>query len=86
MLPRHSHGTPPPSGRDLAPLDVLTDLFDSEDATGWMGFLPVDFPKETAEIVVQRLIDAGFEIRPLAAITQATYPDTAGEPRQTVER
>ena len=42
---------------DLTPQDVLTDLFDSED-------LPLPNPEEAAAIVIQRLTDAGFEIKP----------------------
>jgi hypothetical protein len=41
---------------ELDPKDVLTDLFDSDD-------LPLPNPKAAAEIVIQRLIDAGFEIK-----------------------
>jgi hypothetical protein len=39
---------------ELDPKDVLTDLFDSDD-------LPL--PNPEAEIVIQRLIDADFEIK-----------------------
>ena len=39
---------------ELDPKDVLTDLFDSDD-------LPL--PNPEAEIIIQRLIDAGFEIK-----------------------
>jgi hypothetical protein len=46
-------------GRELDPKDVLSDLFDSD------GF-PAEIidPEHAAEIVIQRLIDAGFEIKP----------------------
>jgi hypothetical protein len=39
----------------LPPLHVLADLFDDGD-------LPVPNPEAAAEIVIQRLIDSGFEI------------------------
>jgi hypothetical protein len=39
----------------LDPKDVLADLFEE---------LLVQNPEELAEIVIQRLLDAGFEIRP----------------------
>jgi hypothetical protein len=39
-----------------AMLNVLTDLFDSDD-------LPLPNPEAAAEIIIQRLIDAGFEIK-----------------------
>jgi hypothetical protein len=44
---------------DLTPQHVLADLFDSDD-------FPVPIPdrEAAAEIVIQRLIDAGFEIKP----------------------
>ena len=47
-------------GRELTPQHVLTDLLDSDD-------FPVEAPdpKAAAEIVIQRLLDAGFEIRPV---------------------
>lgn len=57
MFPRHPHGAPPPSGRDLDPRDVLIDLFEGGD-------LPLTDPTAAADAVIQRLIDAGFEIRP----------------------
>jgi hypothetical protein len=41
---------------ELDPKDVLTDLFDSDD-------LPLPNPEAAAEIVIQRLTDAGFEIK-----------------------
>ena len=37
---------------------VLVDLFDSDDFP-----VPIPNPEEAAEIVIQRLIDAGFEIK-----------------------
>jgi hypothetical protein len=46
-------------GRELDPKDVLSDLFDSD---GFPAVIPN--PEEAAEIVIQRLIDAGFEIKP----------------------
>jgi hypothetical protein len=43
---------------ELTPKDVLVDLFDSG------GFpVPIPDPAATAEIVIQRLLDAGFEIK-----------------------
>jgi hypothetical protein len=46
-------------GRELDPKDVLTDLFGSGD-------FPAEVldPEHAAEIVIKRLRDAGFEIRP----------------------
>jgi hypothetical protein len=44
---------------ELTPQHVLVDLFDSDD---WPA--PIPDPKAAAEIVIQRLIDAGFAIRP----------------------
>ena len=41
---------------ELDPNDVLTDLFGSDD-------LPFPNPEAAAEIVIQRLVDAGFEIK-----------------------
>jgi hypothetical protein len=41
---------------ELDPKGVLTDLFDSVD-------LPLPNPEAAAEIVIHRLIDAGFEIK-----------------------
>jgi hypothetical protein len=38
---------------------VLVDLFDSEDFP-----IVLPNPEEAAEIVIRRLIDAGFEIKP----------------------
>jgi len=45
--------------RELDPRDVLADLFGSGD-------FPAEIlaPEAAAEIVVQRLIDAGFQIKP----------------------
>jgi hypothetical protein len=37
---------------------VLADLFNSDDFP-----VPIPDPEAAAEIVIQRLIDAGFEIR-----------------------
>jgi hypothetical protein len=42
----------------LTPQDVLADLFDERDD------VIAPFPERSAEVVVERLIDAGFEIRP----------------------
>jgi hypothetical protein len=44
---------------ELTPKHVLVDLFGSAD-------FPVEVldPERAAEIVIQRLIDAGFEIKP----------------------
>jgi hypothetical protein len=44
---------------ELTPQRVLVDLLDSDDFP-----VPIPDPKAAAEIVVQRLIDAGFEVRP----------------------
>jgi hypothetical protein len=44
---------------ELTAQHVLVDLFDSDD---WP--VPIPDPEAAAEIVVQRLIDAGFEVRP----------------------
>jgi hypothetical protein len=43
---------------ELTPQHVLTDLFDSDDFPA-----AISNPQEAAEIVIQRLIDAGFEIK-----------------------
>jgi hypothetical protein len=43
---------------ELNPQHVLADLFDSDDFPA-----PIPDPEAAAEIVVQRLIDAGFEIK-----------------------
>jgi len=43
---------------DVTPQHVLTDLFDSDDFPA-----AISNPQEAAEIVIQRLIDAGFEIK-----------------------
>jgi hypothetical protein len=42
---------------ELTPKHVLTDLFDTDFPA------PIPDPQAAAEIVIQRLIDAGFEIR-----------------------
>ncbi len=50
-------GTAGSKGCQFHPLGgAVTDLFDSDD-------LPLPNPKAAAEIVIQRLIDAGFEIK-----------------------
>jgi hypothetical protein len=43
---------------ELTPQHVLTDLFDSGDFP-----VPIPGPEAAAEIVIQRLTDAGFEIK-----------------------
>jgi hypothetical protein len=43
---------------ELTPKHVLADLFDSDDFSA-----PIPDPEAAAEIVVQRLLDAGFEIK-----------------------
>jgi hypothetical protein len=43
---------------ELTPKHVLVDLFDSNDFP-----VPIPDPEAAAEIVIQRLIDAGFEIK-----------------------
>jgi hypothetical protein len=43
---------------ELTPQYVLADLFDSDDFPG-----AIPNPEEAAEIVIQRLVDAGFEIK-----------------------
>jgi hypothetical protein len=50
-------------GRELDPKDVLSDLFDSAD-------FPAEIldPEHAAEIVIQRLLDAGFKIEPARAM------------------
>jgi hypothetical protein len=48
-----------PPASELTPQHVLTVLFDSEDFP-----VVVPDPEAAAEIVVQRPIDSGFEIRP----------------------
>jgi hypothetical protein len=46
-------------GRELHPVEVLADLFGSGD-------FPAEVldPERAAEIIIQRLNDAGFEIKP----------------------
>jgi hypothetical protein len=44
---------------ELTPQHVLACLFDSDDFPA-----AIPDPEAAAEIVVQRLIDAGFEVRP----------------------
>ncbi len=60
MFPRHNHGEPPPSGRDLTPQHVLIDLFEGDEFPAM-----VPDPEAAAEIVIQRLADAGFAIKPV---------------------
>jgi hypothetical protein len=43
---------------ELTPKHVLADMFDTDFP------VPIPDPEAAAEIVVQRLIDAGFEITP----------------------
>jgi|HubBroStandDraft_6_1064221.scaffolds.fasta_scaffold229044_1 hypothetical protein len=43
---------------EVTPQHVLVDLFDSDDFP-----VPIADPEAAAEIVIQRLIDAGFEIK-----------------------
>jgi hypothetical protein len=43
---------------ELTPQHVLADLFDSDDFP-----VPIPDPEAAAEIVIQRLTDAGFEIK-----------------------
>jgi hypothetical protein len=43
---------------ELTPKHVLVDLFDSDDFP-----VPIPDPEAAAEIVIQRLMDAGFEIK-----------------------
>jgi hypothetical protein len=42
----------------LTPQHVLADLFDSDDFP-----VPIQDPEAAAEIVIQRLLDASFEIK-----------------------
>ena len=63
-------------GRDLNPKDVLADLFGEE--------LPLDDPMQVAEIVIQRLRDAGFVIWP-GVDPSASY-DRAASPRLGAKR
>jgi hypothetical protein len=44
---------------ELTPKHALVGLFDSDDFP-----VPIPDPKAAAEIVVQRLIDSGFVIKP----------------------
>jgi len=46
------------AGRELTPQEVLADLLGSGDFPA-----EVIDPEAAAEIVIQRLIDAGFEVR-----------------------
>ena len=43
---------------ELTPQHVLVDLFDSDDFPA-----AIQNPEEAAEIVIQRLLDAGFVIK-----------------------
>jgi hypothetical protein len=43
---------------ELTPKHVLADLFGSDDFP-----VPIPDPEVAAEIIIQRLIDAGFEIK-----------------------
>jgi hypothetical protein len=52
---------------ELTAQHVLTGLFDSDDFP-----VPMPDPQAAAEIVIQRLIDAGFEIK--AVRTMARDP------------
>ena len=54
-------------GAELTPTHVLADLFDSDDFP-----VPIQDPEAAAEIVIQRLIGAGFEIK--AVTTMARDP------------
>ena len=44
---------------ELTPQHVLADLFDSDDFPA-----PIPDPEAAAEIIIRRLIDAGFKIKP----------------------
>ena len=59
------------SADELTPKHVLVDLFGSGD-------FPVEIldPEHAADVVIQRLTDAGFEIRPAEAVP--SKPVTAG--------
>jgi hypothetical protein len=46
--------------RELTPQRALADLFNSDD---FPALIPD--PQAAAEIVIQRLLDAGFEIKPV---------------------
>ena len=43
---------------ELTPQHEVADLFDSDDFS-----VPISDPEAAAEIVIQRLTDAGFEIK-----------------------
>jgi hypothetical protein len=49
---------------ELTPQHVLADLFDGVDPPDGID-LRIPNPEAAAEAVVQRLNDAGFEIRPI---------------------
>ena len=46
------------NGSELTPQYALADLFDSDDFP-----VTIPNPEEAAGIVIQRLIDAGFEVK-----------------------
>ncbi len=52
ISPRHRHGTPPTTGRELTAKDVLADFFEEQAFDG----------EFMADLVIQRLTDAGFKI------------------------
>jgi hypothetical protein len=58
---------------ELAAQHVLTDRFDSEDFPA-----TITNPPEVAEIVLQRLIDAGIEIGRTGVETQKEPPNGEG--------
>jgi hypothetical protein len=53
---------------ELDPKDVLADLFDGVDPPNGVD-LRMPNPEAVAEIVIQRLRDAGFVIRPETDVT-----------------
>jgi hypothetical protein len=61
----------PAAGAALHPREVLADLLGSGD-------FPADVldPDGAAEIIIQRLIDAGFEIVPAAGKAEAALADS----------
>jgi hypothetical protein len=73
-----------PIASDLIPRHVLADLFDTDFP------VPIPDPETAAEIVIQRLIDAGFEIKaqeraqPRSAGTDHTGSVTASGWRHTL--
>jgi hypothetical protein len=58
---------------ELTPQHVLTDLFEE---------LLVPNPEDLASIVIERLLDAGFEIRPASPKLAAMRPSSAPEETQ----